>query len=276
VTVPLNLLLKAQEELSKSILLSNKLTVKAIDLNLSNSEIEAFKLGDRIQVFSDPHGIKETMLLTAFSLNLSNPTGFTFTLGREKSSLLDSQIGVDRVTNNNFIRIDIIDKQVGDLETEVNTNVTETMTYINQAIENSEENTRTLVQDYVKTSEFETYKENVSTSFSQTATELEMAFNTIRDQITNENGEINRQYVEILKYIRFVDGTIILGEEGSALTTKIANGRISFLYNDSLEVAYISENKLYITQAEILDSIILGNFAFMPRASGNLSFRKVR
>lgn len=276
VTTPLNLLLKAQEYLSNTIRLVNKLTIKAIDLNLSDSEIEAFKLGDYIKVYSSPHGIAETMFLTSYSLDLSNPTGFTFTLGRENSSLLDSQIGVDRVTSNNVTRVDIIDKQVGELETEVETVTSETITYINQAIETSEENTRTLVKDYVKTSDFDTYKETVSTSFQQTADELQMTFNTIRDQITNENGEVNRQLVEILKYIRFVDGNIILGEVGNVLTTKIANGRISFLYNDTLEVAYISENKLYITQAEILESIIIGNFAFVPRESGNLSFRKVR
>ena len=38
------------------------------------------------------------------------------------------------------------------------------------------------------------------------------------------------------------------------------------------EVAYLSNSKLYITQGEILDSLRLGNYAFTPRANGNLSF----
>ena len=35
--------------------------------------------------------------------------------------------------------------------------------------------------------------------------------------------------------------------------------------------AYLSNNKLYVTQAEILTKLIIGRFAFEPQANGNLS-----
>ena len=41
------------------------------------------------------------------------------------------------------------------------------------------------------------------------------------------------------------------------------------------EVAYLSNSKLYVTYANILNSLQIGNFAFVPRSSGNLSFKKV-
>lgn len=162
-----------------------------------------------------------------------------------------------------------------DTTDELERNVEETRTYINEYVENSEQTTRTMLAEYAKTSDLESVREEMSTSISQTASDFTVQFDTVNERITNENGEIVRILEENSKYIRLVDGNIILGEQGALLTTKIANGRISFLYNDSLEVAYISEQKLYITQAEILESIVIGNFAFIPRANGNLSFKKI-
>lgn len=276
VTTSSNLLTKAREYLSNSIKLQNTLTIKAIDLHLADSTIEAFKIGDYIEVYSDPHGIRERLLLTSYSFDLTNPAGFTFTLGLESSSFVDSQISTDRVASDNVNRIDTVDKKVEDLNTSTQKSVSETLSYVNQVLENSEEYTRTLLTEYVKTSDVETLNERISLTYQQTAEEINLAFNTLSSRITDENGEIHNELDEISKYIRFVDGAIVLGEVGTDLTTKIANGRISFLYNDSVEVAYISENKLYITNAEILTEIIIGKFAFKPRASGNLSFMKVR
>jgi hypothetical protein len=133
-----------------------------------------------------------------------------------------------------------------------------------------------MLREYVTTSDLESVREEVSASVTRTADEIGIQFDTVTERITNENGEILRVLEENSKYIRLVDGNIILGEEGALLTTKYANGRISFMYNDMIEVAYLSDNKLYITSAEVLDQIIIGNFAFIPRSNGNLSFKKVR
>ena len=274
VTDPSNLLRKAQEYLAGSIQLSNTLTIKAIDLHLADETIESFKLGDYIRVYSNPHGIDKRLLLTAYNIDLSNPSGFTFTLGYETTSLTDSQITTDRVASDNVNRIDIIKKELGDLTSKVEKNISETIKYINEVIENSQEYTRTLVADYSKTSDLEALSNSISTTFKQTAESVNIEFTNLKDRITNENGEITRELDEISKYIRFVDGSIILGEIGNILTTKISNGRISFLYNDTNEVAYISDEKLYITNGEILKAIKIGNFQYVPRDDG-LSFEFV-
>ena len=59
---------------------------------------------------------------------------------------------------------------------------------------------------------------------------------------------------------------------GNELELQISNDRISFL-QDGAEVAYFSNRKLYVTDAQILHSLQLGNFAYMPRPNGNLSFK---
>ncbi len=42
-----------------------------------------------------------------------------------------------------------------------------------------------------------------------------------------------------------------------------------------MQVAYLTNNKLMITEAQVGTSLQLGNFAFVPNPNGNLSFKKV-
>lgn len=270
---PKNLLSKAKIYLSNAINFSNTLTVKAIDLHLTDEKIEAFKIGDYIKVYSKLHDIEEILLLNSYSVDLMNPSSFVFTLGREARSFMGDQIETDRDNSN---RIDVVEKEVEENKTSIDKNLKETQIYINKVIENSEENIRTMLKEYSKVSDTEELNNKISLELNHTAEKIDMVFNNLSERITTENGEIIREINEISKYIRFVNGDIVLGEVGNELTTKISNGRISFLYNDTLEVAYITDRKLYITEAEILTQIVIGNFAFIPRRNGNLSFMKVR
>ena len=66
---------------------------------------------------------------------------------------------------------------------------------------------------------------------------------------------------------------IILGEEGSPFTAELSNTELAFKQNGTT-VAYVSNNKLNITNADITTQIDIGNFQFIPRSNGSLSFRK--
>lgn len=117
------------------------------------------------------------------------------------------------------------------------------------------------------------------TNLTQTVTELVQTtdgwsfnFQTIEESITELGDQISSNYQETLKYIRFVDGEIIIGVEGNMMSLRLSNDRISFMQG-GVEVAYMSSNKLYITNAEVTDTLDLGNYYFSPRQNGNLSFR---
>lgn len=104
----------------------------------------------------------------------------------------------------------------------------------------------------------------------------EMEFNTITQTVTQLGDQVSTNYTEQLKYIKFIDGEIWLGkdpDEGEDdFKVVISNERIRFLQNNA-EVAYLSNNQLYITNGQILKRLDLGNFAFFPRDNGNLTFR---
>lgn len=114
----------------------------------------------------------------------------------------------------------------------------------------------------------------VSTEVEQTKNSFDITFTQFSQDLESVVTGTDAQFEEIKKYIRFVDGKILLGEVGNELELEIANDRISFL-QDGAEVAYFSNRKLYVTDTQILHSLQLGSFAFMPRANGNLSFKKI-
>ena len=115
---------------------------------------------------------------------------------------------------------------------------------------------------------------SVSTTIEQTKNSLEIEFSSFQANIESVVANTDAEFEEIRKYIRFVEGKILLGEVGNELELVIANDRISFL-QDGSEVAYFSNRKLYVTDTQVTHSLQLGNFAFMPRANGNLSFKKL-
>lgn len=113
----------------------------------------------------------------------------------------------------------------------------------------------------------------VTTGALDTITATTEALDVLSDKVDENQSKLT-------KHIRFVNGNIVLGDINSELTLKIQNERISFITGVDeegvdIEVAYFSSNKLYVTDIAVKDELSIGGFAFVPRANGNLSFRKV-
>lgn len=143
-------------------------------------------------------------------------------------------------------------------------------------IEKSSDNVMIRVgeQTYLK-DEIDRLIGDINTQYQQTTSSFEFKFNEFIADLGDLASSTENKFTDISKYIRFVDGAIVIGIEGNPLILKMQNDRISFLENGS-EVAYISNRRLYITDAEVIASLTIGNFAFLPRNNGNLSFRKIR
>ena len=125
------------------------------------------------------------------------------------------------------------------------------------------------------TGDLEVELSNINTALTQTKDSWTFQFNQFWQEFLTTNDQIDARFFDISKYIRFENGNIILGEVGNELQLKLQNNRISFIQS-GVEVAYINNKKLYITDGEFLTSLTLGNFGFLPRANGNLSFKRVK
>lgn len=153
----------------------------------------------------------------------------------------------------------------------------DTATQMTSTIQTAKEMVDTALEEYVTTDEFGSYKSSVSTQFTQTADEFKMQFDAAKTDISNVNKDLQGKYEERTKYIRFVDGEIVLGSAGSEIMLIIKNDRISFVRNVSglPEVAWFADDVLNVTEGQFTTQLNIGKFGFRPGASGNLSFKKV-
>lgn len=116
-------------------------------------------------------------------------------------------------------------------------------------------------------------RHQLSTALKQTRDEFLFQFNNYK-QLLDETGKVMEQrFNDFSRYIRFKAGNIELGDINSPFKALITHEKISFLKGD-VEVAYMSNNKLYITDAYVINSLRIGNFEFSVQENGNLSFRK--
>lgn len=269
-----NLQSRALSYIADSVKLKNSITIKAIDLKLTNEQIGAFTPGQYVRCLSSPHGIDDLYLLQKIEIDMKNPQNTTISLDHSVLSFTDKVLENKRYTDNIITRVDRVER--GYIN---NGNVRD---IANETVENSsafEQNSKAIMSQiselYTKATDFETYKSDISTQFTQTNEDFTYQFSTLIETINNLDSNSASQFNNIIRYIRFVDGSIILGEVNNDLMLKISNDKISFLQN-GIEVAYMTDNKLYITDGELLNSLQLGKFAFYPRTSGNLSFKKVK
>lgn len=142
-------------------------------------------------------------------------------------------------------------------------------------IQKTSESIRTEVsEDYYKKDQTDDLLGTISTALEQTKDSFTMQFNSFQADLSNINADNSAKFQELYQYIRFKGGSIELGESGNTITLTIENDRISFKQAGQ-EIAYMSNNQLYITDANIVTSLRIGNFIFSPRPNGSLDFKKV-
>ena len=111
-----------------------------------------------------------------------------------------------------------------------------------------------------------TLAEQSENNFTWTVTKVN---EIIEDAAANDN--LTREQLNLIHtYMRFGEDGLTIGKAGNPLTSRVVNDRLAFYMNDT-EVAYLSDNKLYVTQAEILARLQIGKFAYEPQSNGNLS-----
>ena len=96
VTIAANLKAKAEEYLTNSIGLQTTIELSAADLACIEADVESFKLATYVNVYSQPHGINSTYLVSKLSLDLMNPASNTLTLGATIQSLTEQTSNVNR------------------------------------------------------------------------------------------------------------------------------------------------------------------------------------
>ena len=264
VTDPENLKTKGLAHLAESINQWETIELTAADLAAVDKDITSFHLGTMVDVVSIPHGLNQRFRVEKLSVA---PGTSKMTLGKVIPAFSEAVKGLSDYQGQILQTVERTAQDASEAVYNVEQNLL-------ASIQVAEQNIQSVVaENYYLKEDTDALISSVSTTIEQTQKSVEIQFNQFSQDIEAVAAGTDAEFEEIRKYIRFVDGQILLGEVGNELELKIANDRISFL-QDGAEVAYFSNRKLYVTDAEILHSLQLGSFAFMPRSNGNLSFKK--
>jgi hypothetical protein len=217
-------------------------------------------------VESEPHGIDGQMLINKLTTDLLEPANNKISMGSDFGTFTQ---------NSKKDMAKIIGTQISEKITEEKASVLNQIINLSSSIElMSDEILATVKGEYITKTNFNTEILNLSSEFSQKTDEFLFKFTELQQDITSMGGQSDDKFVKIEKYIRFLNGDIVLGEAGNSNELRIKTDRISFMQS-GLEIAYISNNKLTIKNAQINERLGLGNFAFIPRENGNLSFNHI-
>lgn len=244
-------------------------TIELTTADLAGIEdIESFHIGTYVQVISKPHGINQRFLVNKLSIDLNDPTSNKLVLGGTIESLTEQTKKNLSQQANQFA---VVREEVAG----VSEQIFQTEQNLQASIESSTENiTLAVAENFYLKDETDSLVSSVSTELELTKDALNLEFTTFQTDLEALATGTDAEFEEIKKYIRFIDGKILLGEAGNELELQIANDKISFI-QEGAEVAYFTDRKLFVTDGEYTNSLRLGSFAFMPRANGNLSFKKV-
>lgn len=270
ITEPSNLLRKAQQYLATSKLMVTSLELSAVDLSDLDKNIDTFQVGDTIQVRSLPHGVNEPFQLTERTYDLLRPANGKVVLGKDVATLTGADAAGDKRSASDLQRMEQTIR--GSFSIDNAAAIEETKQTLVSLIQQTSEEIRLEVSEQYATNGDVTSQ--IETSMTQLAGSFEFLFTELQATVDANDVEARTQFETIQKYIRFEEGNIILGEAGNELVLRIENDRISFL-DAGAEVAYLSNQRLYVTDAHFLHSLRVGSFAWVPRANGNLSLMKV-
>lgn len=268
VTIAENLKAKGQAYLSSLVKLPESIELTAADLATVSTSFSSFHLGTYVDVVSKPHGLNQKFLVRKLSINLLDPAANKLTLGGVFEGLAASLKGLTDTQGKIINEISESVRKASEAVYNVEQN-------LESSIRQSEENIKaTVAESYYLKDETDALVSSVSTTIEQTKESVEIQFTQFNADLEAVANGADAEFEEIRKYIRFVDGSILLGQVGNELELKISNDRISFLQDDT-EVAYFSDNKLYVTDGHFINALQIGDFAFIPRANGNLSFKRL-
>lgn len=268
VTLDTNLLSKAAQSLAQDGLsMPTIIQIKACDLS-GIDNVDSFKIARNTVVASAPHNISAIYPLMELDIPILHPQDTVITLGGTAQDLTTAQ---------DHAKTDIIDitgeasdkkiseKMAGILEMveEYSSSISQTATEI----------VFNLMAQYVTQDDFSAAVTQLQSQLVAAAENWNLAFTRIEDRIEEVDGEWQEQYEVLKTWFDFSIDGLVIGKSGTPLRLRLINDRISF-EDSGLEVAYISNNELYITDARFLNKIRIGNFSLIPRTNSNMSLVK--
>ena len=255
-----------------------KQTIKlsAVDLHNADANVESFQFLDHVIVSCGALCPEETYVLSELSIPLNNPASTGIVLGDSRPSLIGEEIRNNASVKNRVASIESDYTTHGEIKEIVQEQITQNTSILQSA----QQIIMTALEDYVRTQDFVALQNTVQTSFSIMVGTIEANFTETASRISTLNGETSQQFESVRSFIRLISSGIVIGKSTSAIKLKLENDVLYFFSGseDSVTtdsaIAYFSSGKLYVNDVQVLSSLRIGSFAWVPE-SGNLNFKKI-
>ncbi len=274
VTLVSRLLTKAREWLEGDAqMLTDTVEISAVDLHFTDAEIRSFRIYRNIRVVSVPHDLSDVYKLTRIEYDLHNPQNTKITVGETTQTMTD--INGQQKSEWQGI-IESVEQEISKSKDETLSMVREEITTNNSSIvTDATEIIMSALENYVLTSDHEEFKRAVEAELAVLADEITMKFTTATEQIQEVDGDLQSKFNQVYKHISFSeDGIIIAGSGGLELALDddmivFRKNGVSFGWWDGVD--FHTGNII----VDVNERAQFGNFAFVPRSDGSLSFLKV-
>lgn len=264
VTQAANLLTKAKAALAAAIQVPTTVELSAADLAAAGYDYGSYNVGTYVNVTSKPHeaahGLLSRYAILKLSVDLLDPAAGKLTVGATTTGFA-AQIRKSQANAIKTVEANVASSQtkaIRELEQRTSSNITQSSAQIMSRV----------ADEYYTKGDTDQKISGVSTQVTQNAQQVEIKFDQMQQDAASVQAGNDAKFTGISKYIRFVDGNIILGEAGNQLTLKIQNDRISFLGVNDLELAYFSNNSFEITN---LQKFALGGASLVVQPNGSIS-----
>ena len=255
-----------------------KQTIKltAVDLHNADANVESFQFLDKVVVSCGTLCPEETYVLSELTIPLNNPASTGIVLGDSRPSLIGEEIRQNTSVKNRIERIEADYTTHGEIKEIVQEQITQNTSILQSA----QQIILTALEDYVRTQDFIALQNTVQTSFSIMAGTIEANFTETASRISTLNGETSQQFESVRSFIRLISSGIVIGKSTSAIKLKLENDVLYFFSGseDSVTtdsaIAYFSSGKLYVNDVQVLSSLRIGGYAWVPE-NGNLNFKKI-
>ena len=181
---------------------------------------------------------------------ISEIANFTLTMNALAPS--DLQFLGEEIINSYYPYIDPIKKEIERAETQTSASISVLEQSINSQVSQINE---TL---------------NGENGVVQSISNLQQTANGFTLTLTN----INADLTELQQYLTYENGVLTLGETGSPFKAQLDNTQLAFVQNGNV-VAYVSNNKLFISNGQIVDNLQIGNYQWITQSDGRMSLKWV-
>lgn len=247
--------------------------VRAVDLG-AVEELPRFMVGRYVRLNSAPHGFADAYPLMTLGPDILNPGNTRITLGATVLASTDISHAQEIANQERQDQLQLDINQQKAETTELSTSI---QTQITQVIQSSEEIIFQALEDYVETSDFDSFQQTVTSELAIMADQIVLKFTEATDSIEDVDGDLQRTMATLSKHFVFGTHGLTIKAGENTMSLQLDNDLITFWRNGQQfgqwdGVDFYTGNIII----DVNERAQFGNFAAIPRSNGGLSWLKVK